>query len=157
SPPPLAFASLQPSSNVFERQPGSRVSFRAEFANVEASSLSYRWEINGQAASDARGPGYDLDPPGPGTYVVRLLATAPWGASLANAGRLRVPKPAPAPPPVEALVRPTPEPPMSENLEAEARAWIQSYCNAFQRKDTDSLIALGHISSQAEAVRLRDA
>jgi hypothetical protein len=40
---------------------------------------------------------------------------------------------------------------------AEAQAWIDSYCVAFQRKDTDALIALGHLSSQGEAARLREA
>jgi hypothetical protein len=60
---------------------------------------------------------------------------------------------------VAALPPPPPaaEPPKTAALEAEVRAWVQSYCAAFQRKDTDSLIALGHISSQDEAARLREA
>jgi hypothetical protein len=147
--PPLGFAGLEPSSRSVERASGSRVSFRAPVASAEGEKLAFLWEVNGKPASDADGPTYDFQPQAPGEYVVQVRATAPWGASIANTWRLSVRPPIPTPNVREEVAKVDPR--------AEAQAWIEAYCLAFQRKDTDALIALGHLSGQNEAERLREA
>jgi hypothetical protein len=148
--PPLGFAALEPSSQTVERSSGSRVSFRAPVKAMEGEKLAFLWEVNGKPAEEADGPTYDFQPQGPGEYVVQVRATAPWGASIANKWTLSV-RPAPVPTP---NVR---EDTTKTDPRAEAQAWIEAYCVAFQKKDTDTLIALGHLSSQDEAARLREA
>src|SRR5262249_24279910 len=145
--PPLGFAGLEPSSQTVERSSGSRVSFHAPVKSVEGERLAFLWEVNGKPAEEADGPTYDFQPQGPGEYVVQVRATAPWGASIANKWTLSVrPPPVPTPNVREDTPRTDPR--------AEAQAWIEAYCVAFQKEDTDSLIALGHLSSQGEAARL---
>jgi hypothetical protein len=148
--PPLDFAALEPSSQTVERSSGSRVSFRAPVKAIEGEKLAFLWEVNGKPAEEAYGPTYDFQPQGPGEYVVQVRATAPWGASIANKWTLSV-RPPPVPTPNMREDTPKADP------RAEAQAWIEAYCGAFQKKDTDALIALGHLSSQDEAARLREA
>jgi hypothetical protein len=147
--PPLGFAGLEPSSRNVERSSGSRVRFRAPVATPEGEKLAFLWEVNGKPANEADGPTYDFQPQAPGEYVVEVRATAPWGASIANTWRLSVRPPIPTPNVREEVAKADPR--------AEAQAWIEAYCLAFQKKDTDALIALGHLSGQGEAARLREA
>ncbi len=147
--PPLGFARLEPSSRTVERSSGSRVSFRAPVATAEGEKLAFLWEVNGKPANDADGPTYDFQPQAPGQYVVQVRATAPWGASIANTWTLSVRPPVPTPNVREEVAKADPR--------GEAQAWIEAYCMAFQKKDTDALIALGHLSGQGEAARLREA
>ncbi len=157
APKPLGFAWLEPSSAALERPTGSRVSFRAPVENADPEKLSFQWEVNGEAQREARGSNYDFAAENPGTYRVTVLAKGASGASASNTWNLTVrPKPAP-PPPVESIPRPALQAPKIDNPEVEARAWIDAYCAAFEQKDTEALIRLGHLSNQAEASRLRDA
>ncbi len=144
--PQLGFARLEPSSQTIERLSGSRVSFRAPVDTAEGEKLAFLWEVNGKPANGADGPTYDFQPQAPGEYTVQVRATAPWGASISNTWTLSV-----RPPPI-----PTPNVPKSDPR-VEVQAWIEAYCVAFQTKDTDALIALGHLSGQSEAARLREA
>ncbi len=147
--PSLGFAGLEPASQTVERSYGARVSFRAPVKSAEGEKLAFLWEVNGKPARDADGPTYDFQPQGPGEYVVQVRATAPWGASIANKWTLSVRPPIPTPDLREEVAKADPR--------AEVQTWIEAYCAAFQKKDTDALIALGHLSSQSEATRLRDA
>jgi hypothetical protein len=147
--PPLGFAGLEPPARNLERSPGARVSFSAPVNVSQGEKLAFLWEVNGQPARGADGPTYDFQPQGPGEYVVHVRATAPWGASIANTWTLLVRPPIPTPELRQEAARSDPR--------ADAQAWIQSYCTAFEKKDTDALLALGHLTSQAEAARLRDA
>jgi hypothetical protein len=147
--PPLGFARLEPPSRTVERSSGSRVSFRAPVATAEGEELAFLWQVNGKPASDADGPTYDFQPQAPGEYVVQVRATASWGASIANTWTLSVRPPIPTPNVREEVARVDPR--------AEAQAWIEAYCMAFQKKDTDALIVLGHLSGQSEATRLQEA
>jgi hypothetical protein len=147
--PPLGFAGLEPAARSVERTPGTRVAFRAPVKDTDGEKLAYLWQVNGETARGADGPAYDFEPQGPGEYVVQVRATAPWGASIANSWRLLVRPPLPTPELPQEIAKSDPR--------ADAQAWIQAYCAAFQNKDVDTLLALGHLTSQAEAARLRDA
>ncbi len=152
-PPPLGFARLEPAAHSVERPGGAPVNFRAPIKDFDGAKVSFVWQVNGETALGIDGPAYEFRPNGPGEYLVEVRAAAPWGASIANTWKLSVkPPPPPTPAIEEELKRPLPSDPR-----AEAQAWIQQYCRAFERKDTDTLIALGHISTQGEASRLRDA
>jgi len=152
SPPPIGFGKLDPAQPKLERAAGSTVAFRAPVTGVDMGGLSFEWQVNGKTDRGADGPGYEFAPTSPGEYQVSVRATAPWGETLANTWRLSIPAPTPAP---IALKEPTPRP--SSDSSAEAQQWIQAYCNAFQTKNTDALIALGHVKTQGEASRLREA
>lgn len=152
-PPPLGFAKLEPAARSVERPSGTPISFHAPIKDSDGEKLSFVWQVNGETARGIDGPAYEFRPNGPGEYLVQVSATAPWGASIANTWKLSVkPPPPPTPAVVEELKRPLPSDPRGE-----AQVWIQQYCRAFERKDTDALLALGHLASQAEASRLRDA
>lgn len=152
-PPPLGFARLEPAARSVERPNGGPVSFHAPIKDSGAEKLSFVWQVNGQTAAGIDGPAYEFRPNGPGEYLVQVRATAPWGASIANTWKLSVkPPPPPTPAVVEELRRPLPSDPRGE-----AQAWIQQYCRAFETKDTDALIALGHLASQDQASRLSEA
>ena len=124
--PPLGFAGLEPPARSLERSPGARVSFRAPVNVSEGEKLAFLWEVNGQPARGADGPTYDFQPQGPGEYVVQVRATAPWGASIANTWTLLVRPPIPPPELRQEAARPDPR--------ADAQAWIQMYCTAFEKK-----------------------
>ena len=148
-PPTLGFAGLEPSGRSIERSPGGRVSFRAPVNLADDARLAFLWQVNGEPARGADGPAYDFQPQAPGEYVVQVRATAPWGASVANSWTVLVRAPVPTPELRQEIAKTDPR--------ADAEAWIQAYCTAFEHKDTDALLALGHLTSQAEAARLRDA
>jgi tRNA A-37 threonylcarbamoyl transferase component Bud32 len=150
-PPPIGFAKLEPAGGRIERPSGALVSFRAPIKNSDEEKLSFLWEVNGKPAGGIDGSRYDFRADSPGEYVVQVRATAPWGASIANTWKLSI-KPPPTPSVVEELKKTAPR-----DAREEAGAWIQAYCSAFQRKDTNALLALGHLSSQNEASRLREA
>jgi tRNA A-37 threonylcarbamoyl transferase component Bud32 len=150
-PPPIGFAKLEPVGGRIERPSGALVSFRAPIKNSDEEKLSFLWEVNGKPAGGIDGSRYDFRADSPGEYVVQVRATAPWGASIANTWKLSI-KPPPTPNVVEELKKTAPP-----DVREEAGAWIQAYCSAFQRKDTNALLALGHLSTQSEASRLREA
>jgi serine/threonine protein kinase len=150
-PPPIGFAKLEPVGGRIERPSGALVSFRAPIKNSGEEKLSFLWEVNGKPAGGIDGSRYDFRADSPGEYVVQVRATAPWGASIANTWKLSI-KPPPTPSVVEELKKTAPR-----DAREEAGAWIKAYCSAFQRKDTNALLALGHLSSQSEASRLREA
>jgi hypothetical protein len=154
--PPLGFGRLDPPTPSVERDVGSRVTFRAPIAQPKGDALAFQWEVNGETASGIDGSSYEFEPSRPGDYVVAVRATAPWGASIANTWKLSVRQPPPPPPPSPSTREMRP-PTDTKTAEAQAQAWIEAYCNAFQTKDTDALIALGHLSNEAEAARLREA
>jgi hypothetical protein len=147
--PPLGFASLEPANRSVERPPGARVSFRAPVNLEDGEKLAFLWQVNGQAVRGADGPAYDFQTQSPGEYRVQVSATAPWGASIANTWNLSVRALVPTPDLKKAVDRPDPR--------AGARAWMQAYCAAFEKKDVDALLTLGHLRSETEAERLRDA
>jgi hypothetical protein len=149
--PPLDFAKLEPAGRSVQRPSGAMVSFRAPIKNSDPEKLSFLWEVNGKRAPGIEGPAYDFRPDNPGEYVVQVRATAPWGASVANTWRLSI-TPPPTPSVAEELKKVPPR-----DARQEARAWIDAYCSAFQSKDTNALLALGHLSSPSEASRLREA
>ncbi|MGH7820122.1 MAG: hypothetical protein ACREQ9_10130, partial [Candidatus Binatia bacterium] len=156
--PPLDFAGLEPSARSLERPPGVPISFRAPVRNPDGDKLAFAWEVNGRPARGADGPSYEFEPDEPGDYQVKVKATAPWGSSVDNTWTLKVsPKPAPEPTIQVVRVPPTPKdvPKPLGDAQSELSGWIQSYCTAFENKDTNTLIQLGHLSSQAEASRLQ--
>src|SRR5262249_29689359 len=128
------------------RPPGALVSFRAPVNLSEGQKLAFLWQVNGELARGADGPAYDFQPQSPGEYVVQVRATAPWGATIATTWTLSV-----------RAVVPTPRVEDKPDPRAGAQAWIQAYCTAFEKKDIQALLALGHLTSETEAARLRDA
>jgi hypothetical protein len=150
--PALRFASLEPSRTAVVRDSGSELDFAARLGPADVDGVVYEWSVNGRPASGASGPRYRFRPSNPGSYTVSLRATAPWGASVDNSWKVTVnppPTPKPQPTAIQQASRPDPE--------AELRGWIAGYCGAFERKDTDALLALGHLKSRDEAQRLSDA
>jgi hypothetical protein len=145
-PEPLRFAALEPKEKTLDQTVGSSVGFRAPLASDAPDGLSWVWEVNGKRAEDARGSSYRFAAADPGRYVVRVRAVAPGGLSIDNSWTVTVRRPA----------LPTPEPPKID-ANAELLRWIDAYCRAFERRDTDTLLALGHIASRTEADRLREA
>jgi len=145
---------LDPPVAKVDRAQGSRVAFRAPVTGVDDGDLSFEWRVNGEPARGAAGPSTTSNRRLPGEYQVAVRATTPWGTSIANTWKLSVRSIAPPAlptPVIKEVTRPSGDP------NAEAQAWIQAYCSAFQTKDTDALIALGHVKTQGEASRLRDA
>ncbi len=149
--PPLGFASLEPANRSLERPPGVPVSFRAPVNLSQSEKLAFLWKVNGEPAHGADGPTYDFQPQSPGNYEIQVRATAPWGATIANTWKLSVRPPVVPTPDLRSAVVEKPDP------SAGAQAWIQAYCTAFEKKDVEALVTLGHLSSQTEAARLRDA
>jgi hypothetical protein len=147
--PPLGFAALEPANRSVERPPGVPVSFRAPVNLSQGEKLAFLWQVNGEPAQGAHGPAYDFQPQSPGEYVVQVRATAPWGATIANTWNLSVRPVVPTPDLKKEVDRRDPR--------AGAQAWIQAYCTAFEKKDVEALLALGHLASETEAARLRDA
>ena len=147
--PTLRFAALEPAGRSVDLSPGAHVSFRAPVNPSESEKLAFLWQVNGESIRGADGPAYDFQPQSPGEYVVQVRATAPWGASIAHIWTLSV-RPVVPTPGLSAEVE-MPDPRVG------AQAWIQAYCTAFEKKDVEALLALGHLTNQTEASRLRDA
>jgi hypothetical protein len=146
--PDLGFATLEPNRNSVVRESGSALDFSARVRPADVDGVVYEWSVNGRRASGASGSSYRFQPSDPGRYTVSIRATAPWGSSVDNSWTVIV-NPPPTPKP-----QPTATP---ANPEADLRGWIAGYCGAFERKDTDALLALGHLKSRDEAQRLADA
>ncbi|MGH7857841.1 MAG: hypothetical protein ACREQY_10975, partial [Candidatus Binatia bacterium] len=145
APEALRFAALQPAERALEESVGGTVRFRAPIESDAPDELSWAWEVNGRRAEGARGPSYEFAARDPGRYDVKVRAVAPSGASIDNTWTLTVSRPA------------VPTPAVRVNPEAELLGWIDAYCRAFEQRDTDTLLALGHLGSRSEAERLREA
>lgn len=144
---PPAFVALEPRSDNVEAVPGRPLAFRAAVDEEASGEPSFEWQVNGRKA-DAQGPVYELAAADPGRYRVTVSAKNPWGDRADHTWNVTLKSPpAPSPPP---RIQPL-------DARAEILGWVDAYCRAFERKDTEALVRLGHLRRGEDEQKLRSA
>ncbi len=161
---PPTLASARPASRSLEIEAETEQQFAARVKGADARDLV--WELDG--AQVGQGGSFVLkktQTAESGRHDLQLVAERDGARSVLTTWQVNVvappvavavakPPPLPTPAPLPKSPEPVSKPP---DPVAEIRAWVENYCGAFERKDTGALIALGQLTSQAEATRLRDA